>query len=121
MGRIRGWVKRIEHAARGNLASFELLDGSRYYYDPSSGELFMHWYACITAGNPSDWPEPPEVCRRLTEAKDPARAGEELIRSSGRFFPYAPEILITERRLEPISLVADRDVHDQGVEDLSES
>ena len=26
------------------MASFELLDGSRYFYDPGSWELFMHWY-----------------------------------------------------------------------------
>src|ERR671911_2665776 len=80
MGRIRGWVKRIEHAARGNLPSFELLDGSRYYYDPD--ELFMFWYACLGAGNPDEWPEPPEVCRRLTQAKAPAETRPHFSASS---------------------------------------
>jgi hypothetical protein len=39
---------------------------------------------------------------------------------TGDLFPYDPEMQVTERRLEPVSLVAGRDVHDQEVEDLSE-
>jgi hypothetical protein len=33
MGRFRGWLKRLERAASEDLESFELLDGSTYYYD----------------------------------------------------------------------------------------
>lgn len=117
---LRGWLKRLERGAREDMASFALTDGSRYYYDPASSELFMHWYACLTAGNPDRWPEPPEVCRKLTQARDPATAGEQLMSSTGKFFPYDPRVLATERRLEPVSLVAGRDVHDQDVEDLSD-
>ncbi len=36
---LRGWLKRLEHAARDDLESFELLDGSRYYFDPTSPDL----------------------------------------------------------------------------------
>ena len=43
-GRAWSWAKRVERAAKGGMASFELLDGSRYFYDPGSWELFMHWY-----------------------------------------------------------------------------
>ena len=63
--------------------------------------LFLHWYACLIAGNPDRWPEPPEVCKKLTETRDPA-AGERLINTAGRFFPYDPEVLATERRLVPV-------------------
>jgi hypothetical protein len=47
-------MKRLEHAARGDLESFELLDGSRYYFDRMEAHkaVFLHWFACIEAGNP---------------------------------------------------------------------
>jgi hypothetical protein len=107
MGRIRGWVKRLEHAARKDLASFELLDGSRYYFDPASPELFMHWYECGKAGSAHHWPEPPEVMRKLAQAKDVERA-IELVRGEGSwdFLVYDIEVLISERTLEPRGLVS---------------
>jgi hypothetical protein len=44
----RGWVKRIERAAKDELESFEVLDGSRYYYDPieAAKELFLFGIDC---------------------------------------------------------------------------
>jgi hypothetical protein len=41
---LRSWIKRLEHAAQGGLASFELVDGSRYYYDrlEAAKETFLH-------------------------------------------------------------------------------
>jgi hypothetical protein len=112
-------LKRLKQASRDDLVSFELRDGSRYYY-VQGGELFMHWYECIGAGNPENWPEPPEVVRKLTEAKDPRAALAEVMGGGDDYLTFEPEILINERRLEPRSLVADRDVHGQDVEDLSE-
>lgn len=68
---LRARLQRLEQQARGNLVSFELLDGSRFYYDPQTMELFLHWYDCLMAGNPDKWPEPPEAVRKVTEARDP--------------------------------------------------
>jgi hypothetical protein len=119
MGRIRGWVKRLEHAAREDLVSFELLDGSRYYFDPASPELFMHWIECAKAGNPYAWPPAPEILQKLCEARD-VDSALEVVASKDEILPYERDLLITERRLEPRSLVAGRDVYDQVVEDLSE-
>lgn len=117
---LKGWLKKLERAARDELVSFELRDGSRYYYDPATPDLFMHWYDCACAGNPPGWPEPPEIVRKLREAKD-VRAALEAVVGTSEFFPYDRQTLLNERRLEPISLIAGRDVHDQEVEDLSES
>jgi hypothetical protein len=131
MGRIRGWVKRLEHTAREDLASFELLDGGRYYFDPASPTLFMHWCECATAGSAHDWPPVPEVLRKLTEAKDVERA-IELVRGEGSwdFLVYDIDTLISERRLEPRGLVSRydpdlgehvvRDPYEEGPGDLSE-
>jgi hypothetical protein len=131
MGRIRGWVKRLERASREHLASFELRDSSRYYFDPTSPELFMHWYECGKAGSAHHWPDPPEVMRKLTEAKDVERA-IELVWGEGSwdFFVYDIEVLISERTLEPRGLVSRYDPvlgghvvldpYDYEPEDLSE-
>ena len=131
---LRTWIKRLEHAARGDLASFELLDGNRYYFNPggASLELFLHWHECITADSAHNWPEPPEVLRKLTEAKDIQRAAE-LVRGpqgSWAFLPYDIEVLISERRLEPRPLVSRYDpataqhglldLYEHHLEDLSE-
>jgi hypothetical protein len=114
-------MKRLEHAARGDLESFELLDGSRYYFDRMEAHkaVFLHWFACIEAGNPYDWPPAPELLQKLCEARD-VDSALEVVASKDEILPYDRDILITERRLEPRSLVAGRDVYDQVVEDLSE-
>jgi hypothetical protein len=118
---LRGWLKRLEHAARDNLASFELLDGSRYYHNPQSPELFLHWTGCLTAGNPDKWPEPPEAVRKVMEAKDPRAALESIMGgASWDMLPYDPEVLVRERDIRPRSLIAGRGVYDQETEDLSE-
>jgi hypothetical protein len=131
MGRIRGWVMRLEHAAREDLASCELLDGSCYYFDPASAELFLHWYECLGAGSAHHWPEPPEVMRRVCAAKDPHSALEQVMESAAfSSLVYDPEVIITERRLEVRGLVSRYDPvlgehvvgdpYDEEPEDLSE-
>jgi hypothetical protein len=115
---MRSWIRRLERAASEDLESFELLDGSTYYYDrlETYEELFLH--ACdVQLGDADKWPEPPEVYQKMCEAKDPAEVLE-------RFKPEDPErafvdvtqiydtdVLVRERRLVPL-------VH-APVEDLS--
>ena len=132
MGRIRSWVKRVERAARGDLASFELLDGSTYFYNPATWELFLHWYECLGHRSAHDWPPPPEVIRKLCEARDPEAALGALMDQQGTFgsLVYDPDVLINERRLEPRGLVSRYDPrtgeryiddpYNSPVEDLSE-
>jgi hypothetical protein len=123
-------MKRLERASREDLESFTLLDGSRYYFDPSSEEIFLHGVACAKRCA-HDWPEPPEVVRKLCEAKDVEHAAA-LVRGEGdfSFFVYDPEVLITERRLEPRPLASRYDPEtgahvpldpfDEPIPDLSE-
>jgi hypothetical protein len=118
MGHFEGRIKKIERASREDLASFELLDGSRYFYDPLevAKALFLHGLACLTADAASEWPVLPEIYARMLEARDPAGV-------LGRFFPsdelawftelpYDRDVLISERRLEPVPT--------EPIEDLSE-
>jgi hypothetical protein len=115
---MRSWIRRLERDARGHLESFVLLDGSTYYYDglQTYKELFLH--ACDLQLGKGEWPEPPEVYRKICEAKDPAAVLE-------RFRPedpqrafvnlaelYDTDVLVNERRLVPLTHAP--------VEDLSE-
>src|SRR5215204_910494 len=70
---MRSWIRRLERDARGHLESFELLDGSTYYYDglETYKELFLHAYD-VHIGDAHKWPEPPEVYRKMCEARDVA-------------------------------------------------
>ena len=47
--RCRCWIRRVERAARGNLENFKLLDGSRYYFDPTTPSVFLHMFECLRA------------------------------------------------------------------------
>jgi hypothetical protein len=110
MGRIRGWLKRLERDARKDLASFVLEDGSRHYYDPESGDCFLHSMDCLRAqGDGEPFPEPPETVKAIARAKDRRTALNQLY-PNGSFgvFPYEPEALVERGELVPRSLVAGR-------------
>ena len=93
--------------------------GGRYVRttdDPAQQEQFLH--ACDLQLGRGEWPEPPEVYRKICEAKDPAAVLE-------RFKPedpqrafvnlaelYDTDLLVHERRLVPLTHAP--------VEDLSE-
>jgi hypothetical protein len=115
---LRGKLKRLERHASEDFESFELLDGSTYYYDrlETYKELFLH--ACDLQLGKGEWPEPPEVYRKMCEARDVAKVLE-------RFKPEEPErafvnlavlydtdVLVNERRLVAL--------YHAPVEDLSE-
>jgi len=120
MGRFRGWLKRLERVASEDLESFELLDGSIYYYNrlETSKELFVH--ACdLQLGMGDEWPEPPEVYRKMCEARNPAAIlGRLKPEDHERAFVdvtqiYDTDALVHERRLVPLLSV-------KPPEDLSE-
>jgi hypothetical protein len=117
-------ARRLEQAIRSELSSFELQDGRTYYASESYAEVYLHCFRCLEAGNPDSWPAPPELLLKVCEARDPAAALEEVgSKAIDDIFPFDPEIIVTERRLEPRSIVAGRDPYDQaslGCEDLSE-
>ena len=117
---LRGWLKRLERDAREDLASFVLEDGSRHYYDPASGERFLHSMDCLRAQHPEDtFPTPPETIKALTRARDRGAALELVTGGTLGIFPYDPEALVERGVLVPRSLVAGRELG-APVEDLSE-
>ena len=109
---LRGRLKRVEKAARGNVESFELLDGTQFHFDVQAcaREIFRHWYECL-GSRAQDWPEPPEIYRKALEAKDVERAVLMIDACMGSFSfaVYDRDVLLQERRLKPRGLVARRD------------
>jgi|SRR5215213_2848496 hypothetical protein len=117
---LRASIKRLERRASQDLASFELLDGTTYYYDrlETYKELFLHAYD-VQLGDADKWPKPPEVYRKMCQARDLSEVLE-------RFRPEDPkrafvnvaelfdtDVLVHERRLVMLSV--------EPPEDLSES
>jgi hypothetical protein len=107
---LRNLIRRLERSATGDLDSFKLRDGSIYYYDPveTYKEMFLHAYD-VELGHADEWPQPPEIYRKICEARDPAAV-------LARFEPKHPEgafvnpsevfdldVLVRERRLVPMS------------------
>jgi hypothetical protein len=104
--RFRHWLKRIERGAKEDYDFFELRDGTTYYYDRTETfrAMYLHSYD-VELGDADKWPQPPEIYRKMCEAKDPALVLE-------RFKPKDPErvfvnldevydtdVLVRERRL----------------------
>jgi hypothetical protein len=71
---LKSWLKRLDRTARGSFASFELLDGITFYYDPRSLDLFMHWApAPRRATTPTGGPIRPKPCGRSLGPGTPKR------------------------------------------------
>jgi hypothetical protein len=117
---LRGWMKRLERAASEDLASFILEDSSRYYFNPISGECFLHSMDCLRAqGDCEPFPEPPETIKALRRARNRAAALEAVCGGGFGLFPYEREALIERGELVPRSLVAGRELGDGPMPDLS--
>ena len=104
-----GKLRRLERGAREDLASFILEDGSRYYYNPESGECFLHACACIRAGYEGEpFPEPPQTVKALTRARNRTAALDTACGGGASLglFPYEREALLERGELVPHSLVA---------------
>jgi hypothetical protein len=104
---LRSWLKRVEHSARGTLASFELEDGSRFYFDPEQGEVFLHTCECLRAQGEgaTAFPEPPPVVQAIARAKDRRAAFERVYSGDFSVLPYDRDALIERGELVPVSMV----------------
>ena len=117
-------LQRLEKAAQGKLAYFELREGGRYWFDPCIAHLELFGHAMRSAyadykGEPR--PDTPEILRALMRAKDRKAALEGFYpaRGSMLFYAYDLEALVERGELVPRSFVAGMEVGER-LEDLSE-
>jgi hypothetical protein len=109
---LRDKMRALERMAQDHVRSFELADGSRYYYDPQSAEMFLHVCECLRAHDKPERPEPPELVKAIALARDRRVAYEQATDGAGTFegFPYDTEALIERGEIVPISLVVGREL-----------
>jgi hypothetical protein len=117
---LRQQLKKLEEGLRGILEGFDLEDGSRHYYDPTSGERFLHSMDCLRAqADARPFPEPPETINALTKARDRAAAVAMVYEGQDDICPYEKRVIVERGELVPRSLVVGRELG-EPIEDLSE-
>ncbi len=95
---VKAKLDRLQKAMRGNFASFELRDGSTFWYDEDEEwpVLFTHGTDCMRAdhrGEPR--PDPPEILQAVARAKNRRAAVAKLYPPhSYPFMAYDIEVLI---------------------------
>jgi hypothetical protein len=114
-------MHRLEAALRDRLDSFELEDGSRFYFDRTSGERFLHSMSCLRAQGEgkTTFPEPPPKVKAIARAKDRAAAFEKVYSGDLVVMPYDVQALIERGEFVPVSMVVGRELGEVA-EDLSE-
>jgi hypothetical protein len=121
MGRLRWSLNALKRDARENLDGFILEDGSRFYFDPTGPEVFLHSLACLAAQGEgkTTFPEPPPVVKAIARAKDRAAAFANVYDAGFLVMPYNAEALIERGEFVPCSMVAGRELG-EPLRDLSE-
>ena len=114
MGRLRDALSRLRREMRGEAESFELVDGSRFYYSPQEvhKEVFLHGLECMSADSPEAWPPPPTIYVKLCQARHLEAVLKRLTSAEAIEFPYREDVLLRERRLvrleyEPIRVLSE--------------
>lgn len=123
----RDRFERLRREMRGELESFELRDGPRFYYDRDAvgREVFLFVVACMEAQGDAcapqgvPVPEPPEVVKAIARAKDRRAAIEEVFEGGFMELPYDVEALVERGEFVPVSMVAGHELGDE-LPDLSE-
>ena len=119
---LRDRLRNLKRDVRGNMDSFTVEDGTRFYFDPASPELFLHSIDCLHAqGEGKPFPEPPETIKAIARARD-RRAALNQVVGSGSFdlFPYQDEALVERGEIVPRSLVHGHELGEGPLPDLFE-
>jgi hypothetical protein len=104
---LREELKRLRVKVQGAPESFLLVDGSRFFFDPSTDGIsrFKHASECVHAdGDGLPRPAPLPIYRAVCKAANRARAVERLFpswreRNSKAMVPYDLRVLVEEGRL----------------------
>jgi hypothetical protein len=120
---LKGRLDRLQKTMQGKLSSFELADGTRYFFEPMQAHkaAFGYWSDSLRADYRREpRPEPPEVLRAVAGARDRGDA-LDAVEAGYSFLPVDREALVKRGEFLSRSLVAaeeDEDL-DPG-QDLSE-
>ncbi len=118
---LRNQLRALRRAARGNMLSFELEDGSTFYFDPQDGfkTTFGYFSESLTADyRRKPRPEPPEALLAVANAKD-RRYALEMVMGGSSFLPVKEEALVERGEFVPRSMIAGRE-YDEVLEEVVE-
>ena len=119
---LRDRLRSLKRAMHSNMESFALEDGTRFYFDPVSPELFLHSIDCLGAqGEGKPFPPPPEVIRAIARARNREAALNRVV-GSGSFdlLPYEAEALVERGEIVPRSLIHGHELGEGPLPDLSQ-
>lgn len=124
---LKSKLARLQKAIRGNLSSFELRNGTTFWYEPGEAwqAIFLHGTTCLRADFEGESrPDPPEILQAVAKAKDRRAAVERLYPpGSTPFAAYDVDALIERGTYEPRSFLAGVEYGEEyfeRLEDLSE-
>jgi hypothetical protein len=121
---LRDKLRKLEKNMRGTMGSFELADGTRFFFDRQ--EAFSHAFLFFSDSMTADHkceprPDPPYILQAVAGARNRADALSRAISGYSHLLPIDREALIERGEFVPRSLVAGVEYEDLGVlEDLSE-
>jgi len=107
-------VQKLEEAVQGNKKSFELADGTRYYYDPveifsTTFQYFMNVLRADHARLPR--PEAPEIVQAMARAKNRRRVFRQVMQGFSfmayEVMAYEEEALVERGELIPKRLTTE--------------
>jgi hypothetical protein len=118
---LRDKLARLEKNLRGNMGSFELESGQRYYFD--KGEAFSDAFLFFSDSLRGDHfgearPDPPEILKAVAVAKDREAALSLALGGFAHILPVDKDALVERGELVNRPLVVGRELG-EPLEDLS--
>jgi hypothetical protein len=121
---LKAKLGKLQRAMLGKLDSFELADGTRFFYAPQEAfaQAFMFFSDSMKADHDGEpRPDPPEILRAVAGARDREDALSRALGGFSHLLPVDKDALVERGEFVPRSLVAGVEYEDLGaLEDLSE-
>jgi hypothetical protein len=119
---LKAKLGKLQRAMLGKLDSFELADGTRFFFDRQEAfsQAFMFFSDSMKADhNGEPRPAPPEILRAVAGARDRADALSRALGGFAHLLPVDEGALLSRGEFVGRSLVAGRELG-EPLEDLSE-
>jgi len=121
---LKGRLRKLEKSMQGFLSSFDLADGTCYFFDRQEayGAAFLFFSDSLRSAHSGEpRPEPPAILEAVAGARDREDALERALGGFVGLLPIDRDALLSRGELVPRSLIQGYELEDLGsLEDLSE-
>jgi len=97
---LKDKIRKLEKAVGGNRIAFELVDGTRFVFDPAEVGPAMFAYFAASARavyRGEERPDPPEIIRAMARARDREAAFRQVFPESLAHSPLFDQDALVER------------------------